>query len=114
MLLLEDSQLLFNFLQLLSTARICPFSVDKESGKLGKLNRREYLTWAALYALVVIPLIHGLWQFVQLLLFRRENVVLIHLPVQFSALITSLLFHIALPTLFHHNRSLIIQVFNEL
>ena len=73
-------------LQMLSSACICPFSVDRKTGKLGKLNKREYMTWAAVYDLTVAPFVHSMWQFVMLLLFRRKHIVLTHLPVQFNAI----------------------------
>ena len=114
MLQLEESVMLLDYLQLLSSTYICPFTVDKKAGKVGKLSSREYLTWAALYALTIAPFIHSLCQFVLLLLFRRENIVLTHLPVQFDAIWSTLMFLTAFPILFHYNKDLFVQVFNVL
>ena len=114
MLSLEESGLLFRFLSFYSSAYIFPFEVDRTQGKLRKFSGRKFNLWLCVYSLALILYVQGLSRFLSLLTFSPDQVVLLHLPAQFDALIAPLPFHLAIIMIYCFNRELLVTVFNEL
>ena len=114
MLLQAESDILFGYLRTISSLYVFPYTVDQDSGKIHAFGKRKYLLWVALYALLLVNFTHGLWQFVSILVFRKDQIVMYHLPVQFDAVVCSFIFHPVIMTIIQRNRYDIEKIFNEL
>ena len=88
--------------------------MDGKTGKLKAFRRRQYITWILIYSLLMTNLIHGLSQFLLLLMFRRDEIVLYHLPAQFDGTIIALMIHPVIITVFCFKRQVLATIFNEL
>ena len=114
MLSLAESGPIFRFMSICSSLLITPFGVDKESGKLRNFSNRKYLIWVFLYSIVILHYVHGFTQFVALLTFRQDEIVLFHLAPQFDVVVGPLVFHPFILTIFLFQRDIVVKVFNEL
>ena len=114
MLSLEESSVFFQFLSSYSSAFIFPFEVDWRRGKLKKFCGWKFYLWLCVYSLAVIYYVQGLVRFLSHLMFRREEVVLLHLPMQFDAMVLPLVYHPTIIMIFCFNSDLFVKVFNEI
>ena len=111
---MEESRLLFRMLSFYSSAFIFPFEVDQRRGKLRKFSGWKFCLWLCLYSLAVIYYAQGLVRFLSLLMFRPEEVILLHLPAQFNAMIVPLVCHPVIIAIFWFNLDLLVKIFGEM
>ena len=97
-----------------SSAFIFPFDVDRTRRKLEKFSGWKLKLWLWVNFLAVIYYLQGLVRFLSLLMFRREQVVLLHLPIQFDAMILPVLYYPVIILIYGFNSDLLAKVFNEM
>ena len=114
MLSLEESRPFFRLLSVYSRAFIFPFQVDRRRGKLKKFSGWKFHLWLCIYSMAVIYYAQGLLRFLSALMFRREEVVLFHLPFQFNTMIIPLVHHSVIIMVFCLNADLLVMVFNDI
>ena len=73
-----------------------------------------FYLWLCLYSLALIYYVQGLARFVWFLMFSEQEMELLHLPAQFNATITPLVFHPLIIWIFCINPDLLAKVFNEM
>ena len=99
-------------LSIYSSTFIFPF--DRRRGKLKTFSGWKFNLWLCNYSLAVIYYAQGLLRFTALLLFRPEDVVLLHLPAQINAIVVPWVFHIVITMIFCLNADLLAMLFNEM
>ena len=89
--------------------------MDHRRGKQKKFGGWKLYLWQSIYLLAVIyNNVQGIVRFLSFLMFRREEVALVHLPAQFDATILPLVHFPVLIMIYGFNSDLPLRVLNEM